>query len=231
MSSEEDQENPERARFIVIPEGETFDGQEHVMSRAATELQVLATGHSASCGHPGFVPDDYLEHLDGLAIETTITAVELCAIGMWERVNGGYRVLDWEAVEICLDQVRQRWGEDQQALAWEREREALVSGPDSAQGGGYHVDPVYDSASSEDLAGRLYGLVISFSDRLPADQAQWLHYVVEVGEYGLALEDLAAMLAYDKIAVTDQERGDMVALARQMGMDLGSNWTGPAEEP
>ena len=48
------------------------------------------------------------------------------------------------------------------------------------------MDPVYDSAYFEDLAGRLYGLVISFSDRLPADQAQWLHHVVEVGEYGLA---------------------------------------------
>jgi hypothetical protein len=82
------------------------------MSRAAYELQVLATGHSASCGRPGFVPDDYLEHLDGLAIETTITAVELYAIGMWERVNGGYRVLDREAVEICLDQIRRITGED-----------------------------------------------------------------------------------------------------------------------
>jgi hypothetical protein len=35
-------------------------------------------------------------------------------------------VLDWEAVEVCLDQVRQRRGEDEQALAWEREREHLV---------------------------------------------------------------------------------------------------------
>jgi hypothetical protein len=35
-------------------------------------------------------------------------------------------VLDWEAVEGCLDQGRQRWGEDEQALAWDREREALV---------------------------------------------------------------------------------------------------------
>jgi hypothetical protein len=93
------------------------------------------------------------------------------------------------------------------------------------------VDPLYDSAYFEDLAGRLYGLVIIFSDRLPADQTQWLHHVVEVGEYGLALGDLAAMLTYDKIAVTDQERGDIVALARQMGMDLGSNWTGPPKEP
>src|ERR1039457_5751767 len=126
MSSGEDQEDPERARFIIMPEGETFDGQERVMSRAAYDLQVLATSHSANCGHPGFVPDDYLEHLDGLSIERTITAVELCAIGTWERVGGGYRVLDWEAVEVCLDQVRQLSGEDEQALAWEREREALV---------------------------------------------------------------------------------------------------------
>ena len=92
------------------------------------------------------------------------------------------------------------------------------------------MDPVYDSAYFEDLAGRLYGLVISFSDRLPADQVQWLHHVVEVGEYGLALEDLVAMLAYDKIAISDQERGDIVALARQMGMDLGSSWPGSGGE-
>ena len=80
--------------------------------------------------------------------------------------------------------------------------------------------PVHDPAYFEDLAGRLYGLLIIFSDRLPADQAQWLNHVVEAGEYGLALEDLAAMLAYDKITITDQERGDIAALARQMRMDL-----------
>jgi hypothetical protein len=114
------------ASFILMRATETFDGQERVMSRAAYDLQVLATKHSASCGHPGFVPDDYLEHLDGLSIETTITAAELCTIGMWERVDRGYRVLDWEAVELCLDLVRQREGEDEQALTWEREREALV---------------------------------------------------------------------------------------------------------
>ena len=51
-----------------------------------------------------------------------------------------------------------------------------------------------------------------------------------VGEYGLALEDLAAMLTYDKIAISDQERGDIVALARQMSMDPGPGWPGPAEE-
>ena len=37
-----------------------------------------------------------LEYLDGLAIETTITAAEPCTVAVWERVDGGYRVLDWE---------------------------------------------------------------------------------------------------------------------------------------
>jgi len=88
-----------------------------------------------------------------------------------------------------------------------------------------------DPAYFNDLAGRQYGLVISFSDRLPADQAQWLHHVVDVGEYGLVLEDLTAILGHGNITVTDQERGDIAALARQMGMDLGSSWSRPAEEP
>ncbi len=128
MSSDEaadNREDPGHLSFIIMRDTETFDGQERVMSRAAYDLQVLATSHSASCGHPGFIPDDYLEHLDGLAIETTITAAELCTAGMWERVDGGYRVLDWEAVEVCLDQVRQRWGEDEQALPPQRASSSL----------------------------------------------------------------------------------------------------------
>jgi hypothetical protein len=36
-------------------------------------------------------------------------------------------------------------------------------------------------------------------------------------------------LVYDKIAATDQERADIKALARQMRMDLGSSWPGPAQ--
>jgi hypothetical protein len=120
MSSDEagdNAEDPGHHRFSIMHATETFDGQQRVMSRAAYDLQVLATAHSASCGHPGFVPDDYLEHLDGLAIETTITAAELCTAGMWERVDGGYRVLDWEAVEVCLDHVREIRGQHAQASA------------------------------------------------------------------------------------------------------------------
>jgi hypothetical protein len=162
MSSDEaadNAEDPGHPRFIIMHATETFDGRERVMSRAAYDLQVLATAHSASCGHPGFVPDDYLEHLDGLAIETTITAVELCTVGMWERVDGGYRVLDWEAVEVCLDQVRQRRGEDEQALAWEREREALVQAQMAQP---MVVTPSWLGALAEVLAGGCQGLLLYF---------------------------------------------------------------------
>jgi hypothetical protein len=119
-----DDEDLEPVPFIRMRAEETFDGQERVMSRAAYDLQVRATVHSASCGHPGYVPDDYLEHLNGLGIETTTTAAELCAIGTWQRVDDGYRVLDWEAVEYALDGVRQRQGEDPEALAADRDHEA-----------------------------------------------------------------------------------------------------------
>ena len=122
----DDDEDLEHPRFIRMWAEDTFDGQERVFTRVAYDLQVQATAHSARCGHPGYVPDDYLEHLNGLGIETTITAAELCAIGTWERVGGGYRVLDWEAVEVCLDRVRQDTGDDPRALACEREHEARI---------------------------------------------------------------------------------------------------------
>ncbi len=72
---------------------------------------------------PGFVPDEYLNSLD---TETTVPAAELCAIGTWERVDGGYRVLDWEMVDVFLDYWRERRGEDPRAVAWDREHEAKI---------------------------------------------------------------------------------------------------------
>jgi hypothetical protein len=75
-----------------------------------------------------------------------------------------------------------------------------------------------DAAYYDDLAGRLYGLVIQLSDRLPAHQVQWLHHVTDVGEYGLALNDMAGMLGHGQIAISDQERDDILGLASQMEM-------------
>ena len=43
-----------------------------------------------------------------------------------------------------------------------------------------------------------------------------LHDFIEVGEYGLALEEITGALAQHQTAITGQERNDMLALARQM---------------
>ena len=76
-----------------------------------------------------------------------------------------------------------------------------------------------DGAYYEDLAGRLYGLLIGLDDRIGREQAQWLHHVIDVGEYGLALEDIAGTLAQEAIAITGQERGDMLTPAARMNLE------------
>jgi hypothetical protein len=76
-----------------------------------------------------------------------------------------------------------------------------------------------DAACWEDLAGRLYGLLIALEDRLGGEQTKLFHEFIAVGKYGLALEEIAGSLAQGKIAITDQERGDMLALAARMKMD------------
>ena len=114
------------APFIRMEASETFDGQERWFTRAAYDLQCRAVRDSAFADRPGFVPDEYLNSLD---METTFSAIDLCAIGTWERVDGGYRILDWESVEVCLDYVRQVRGQnDSQAVAWDREGEARARG-------------------------------------------------------------------------------------------------------
>jgi hypothetical protein len=47
-----------------------------------------------------------------------------------------------------------------------------------------------DAAYWEDPAGRLYGLLILLEDRLGSKQAELFHEFIEVGEYGLARDDL-----------------------------------------
>ena len=76
-----------------------------------------------------------------------------------------------------------------------------------------------DAAYYEELAGRLYCLLIGLDDRIGNEQAQMLHHFTEAGEYGLALEEIAGTLAQDTIAITRQERGDMLALAAQMKLE------------
>lgn len=83
-----------------------------LMSPAAEELRLLATAVSAVCGRPGFVPDGYLAGLGGDELgdpgaDPAVLAAELCRAGIWERTEDGYRVLDAEAVQVCVDRVRE----------------------------------------------------------------------------------------------------------------------------
>ncbi len=78
-----------------------------------------------------------------------------------------------------------------------------------------------DAAYYEELAGRLYGLLIGLDDRIGSDQARLLHHFIDVGEYGLALEEIAGPLAQDAIAITGQERAAMLALADRMQLEGG----------
>jgi hypothetical protein len=87
------------------------------MSPAAEELRFLATAVSAVCGRPGFVTDQYLDELDGGELghpgaDPAVLAAELCGAGIWERTEGGYRSLDAEAVQVCVDRVRELREED-----------------------------------------------------------------------------------------------------------------------
>ncbi len=77
------------------------------------------------------------------------------------------------------------------------------------------MDPMY----YEDLRGRLFGLLIVLEDRIEKQDAALIHEFIAADEYELALEELAGFLALAGTRITDQERGDMLALAQRMQMD------------
>jgi hypothetical protein len=113
----------------ILRAADAFDRRDHVMSAAAYQLQVKATLTSAVLDHPGFVPDEYLASLTGEDLhtpgaDTAILAAELCADGIWRRTDGGYRVLDWPAVQASIDHVRELRTVDKPAGNRERHGQA-----------------------------------------------------------------------------------------------------------
>ena len=93
-SNPADDEGPQHVRSARMSAGQAPDAQQRVMSWSAYDLRVRATAHAATSSQPGFVPDGYLENLNDLGLQATITADELCTAGLWERTGGGYRILD-----------------------------------------------------------------------------------------------------------------------------------------
>ena len=65
----------------------------------------------------------------------------------------------------------------------------------------------------------LSGLVILLEHRMKSEAANLICHFAGVGEYGLALEELAGYLALAGTPITGQERNDLMALAAKMPMD------------
>ncbi len=79
-------------RFAAGPAGAV------VVSRAAVKLHTYAVVVSIKDGHPGRIEDAYL---DAIQVETSLPSLELCLVGLWERVDGGYRVTEDESVRVA----------------------------------------------------------------------------------------------------------------------------------
>jgi hypothetical protein len=77
-----------------------------------------------------------------------------------------------------------------------------------------------EQAEYDEITGRLRGLVVLLDDRLSARDLVFVAEFIDVGELGLALEQMADALCEDEAPVARTERADMLALAERM--NLGS---------
>ena len=127
--SARDRDWPGHSRVKFLRAADAFDRRDHVMSAAAYQLHAKATLSSAAVDHPGFVPDEYVASLTGEDLHSpdadpAVLATELCSDGMWRRADGGYRVLDWLAVQAAIDHVRELRTVDKPARNRERHGQA-----------------------------------------------------------------------------------------------------------
>lgn len=91
--------------------GSSFEDREHTafiagddtfptLSLAALMLHSSAILQTVNADTPGLVDDVYL---GAIRAETDLTATELVMSGLWERVEGGYRILDPAAIEKVVE--------------------------------------------------------------------------------------------------------------------------------
>jgi len=104
-----------------------FEGMP-VLSRAAIQLHTAGVVNSIQDGQRGFVSDDYL---NAISAETTTTALELEAAGMWERRDGGYLIVADEMLKVAIG-FHERTGRQETECA--RRGEHLPSSGDPGSG-------------------------------------------------------------------------------------------------
>ena len=76
-----------------------------------------------------------------------------------------------------------------------------------------------DAQTYDEVIGRLRGLLIGLDDRLVQKDATLIAEFIDVGELGLALEQMADVLSEDSLPVAPVERQDMLDLVVRMEMD------------
>ena len=78
-----------------------------------------------------------------------------------------------------------------------------------------------DASYYQEISGRLHGLLIRLSDRIPARDQQLITEFIDANELGLALEQMADVLSEEERTLLPDERGDILALAERMGLGEG----------
>ncbi len=68
------------------------------------------------------------------------------------------------------------------------------------------------------MRGRLGIAVTRIEDRMTADQAGYIRELIAADEWGLALEQIADVLSEHEAGLRDDERDQLLALNRRMGM-------------
>jgi hypothetical protein len=94
-----DFEDKDHTQFIRLEGTGSGEKDDHVLSRAAFQLHSFSMMNSVRDGNPGFVSDDYL---NDISAETTLTAMELVAAGLWERSTDGYLITDPQMLEMAM---------------------------------------------------------------------------------------------------------------------------------
>lgn len=69
-----------------------------------------------------------------------------------------------------------------------------------------------------EIRGQLLGMLIRLEDRLAPGQVTFVQELIDADEWGVALEQIADVLAEDEVTLHDDERADLVALNDRMGM-------------
>ncbi len=86
-----------------------------------------------------------------------------------------------------------------------------------------------DPGSYEDLAGRLYGLLIGLEGRLNSDDASIIHQFIDARHCGLALEEIArdAGAPHDRLARPNRTplKGELARVAVRACPTIG--YSGP----